>query len=125
MNHRNWISPITLTRNKPVTQAILNGLTSATLVGKILGNSLLGLRMLTTLHSRKGTRLHKITLSFHCLIPRDMAHFKLFFTAKLIVESVIFRTNDGRDLKIIFLSKIKIALVAAWNTHNSTSSIIT
>ena len=112
MNHRNWIAPIALPGNEPVTKTELNSSTTNVVLSQIGNNGLFCLRMFTTAKSGERTRLDKNTNGIHWSVPVNGGYLVLGNSLELLVNISSLFANDRNNRQVILLSKVKVALIA-------------
>ena len=112
VNHRNWIAPIALPGNEPVTKTELDSSTTNVVLSQISNNSLFCLGMLTATKSSERTRLNKNTNGIHWTVPVNGSYLVLGNSLELLVNISSLFANNRDNRQVILLSKVKVALIA-------------
>ena len=112
VNHRNWIAPITLSGNKPVTKAELDSSTTNVVLSQIVNNSLFCLGMLTATETGKRTRLDENTHGIHWSVPVNRGYLVIRNSLELLIDISSLFTDDRNNRQVILLSKVKVAFIA-------------
>ena len=82
------------------------------------------LGVLAALEARELTGLHEVALGNHGLLPVDVTNDKLALVLEPLIECVALLADDGRDLQTVLLGELEVALVAARNAHDRTSTVV-
>ena len=112
VNHRNWIAPITLPGNEPVTKAELDSSTTNVVLSQISNNSLFCLGMFTAAETGKRTRLDENTHGIHWSVPVNRGYLVLRNSLELLIDISSLFTDDRNNRQVVLLSKVKVAFIA-------------
>ena len=112
VNQRNWIAPIALPGNEPVTKTELDSSTTNVVLSQISNNSLFCLGMFTATKTGKRTGLDENTYGIHWSVPVNGSYLVLGNSLELLVNISSLFANNRNNRQVILLSKVKVALIA-------------
>ena len=112
VNHRNWIAPITLPGNEPVTKAELDSSTTNVVLSQISNNSLFCLGMFTAAETGKRTRLDENTHGIHWSVPVNRGYLVLRNSLELLIDISSLFADNRNNRQVVLLSKVKVAFIA-------------
>ena len=124
MDGRDGVTPVALTGDEPVAQAVLHGALTGARRLQVGHDGRLARGVLAALHAGVLAGLHERALGHHGGVPVHGGDLAALLVLQLSVEWVVVREDDGNDRKVVLLGELEVALVAAGDGHDGTGAVV-